>query len=106
MGSDDRASVVVFGAEPLMERQLSGDRTIQSISSVAPSGHTDLAAAMRLGLASLPSSWARKLVLLSDGNQNLGDAPDEAAVVRAAGVPIDVVPSAAAAGRRRSRFRD
>src|SRR5204862_4081538 len=65
MAPEDRASVVVFGSEPLMERQLSGDRTFGQIGSVPPAGGTDLAAAMRLAMASLPSTWARKLVVLS-----------------------------------------
>ena len=98
MSGEDRASVIVFGTEPLMERQLSGDRALQQIGSFPPAGRTDLAAAIRLGMASLPSTWARKLIVLSDGNENLGNLLDEAALVHAAGVPISVVPVAVEAG--------
>ncbi len=98
MAPEDRASIVVFGAEPLMERQLSADRTLGQIGSVPPGGQTNLAAAIRLGMASLPSTWARKLVILSDGNQNVGNALDEANLVHAAGVPIFVVPVSADTG--------
>jgi uncharacterized membrane protein len=56
---------------------------------------TNIAEAVRLGLAMFPGDAARRLLLASDGNQTLGDALEaarEAAAGGGAGVPIDVLP--------------
>src|SRR5438270_924858 len=55
---------------------------------VAPQG-TNIAAALEVATASIPPSYVPDIVLLSDGNQTVGDA------VRAAlrgGVPVHTVP--------------
>ena len=53
---------------------------------------TDVASAIRLALAMFPHDSAKRLVLLSDGNDNMGDVLAEAATAQAEGVVIDVVP--------------
>ncbi|HNQ24707.1 MAG TPA: VWA domain-containing protein [Phycisphaerae bacterium] len=53
---------------------------------------TDLAAALRLAMAMFPHDTAKRVVLLSDGNANLGDALSEARRAQADGIPIDVMP--------------
>ncbi|MEO1007905.1 MAG: glutamine amidotransferase [Planctomycetota bacterium] len=53
---------------------------------------TDLAEALRLGLAIRPPDAAYRLVLMTDGNETAGDLLAEARAARAQGVPIDVLP--------------
>ncbi|MDP9364720.1 MAG: VWA domain-containing protein, partial [Chloroflexota bacterium] len=53
--------------------------------------HTDLESALALA-RSLPMGGKRRLVLLSDGAENVGNALDQAAQAAADGTPIDVVP--------------
>jgi uncharacterized membrane protein/Mg-chelatase subunit ChlD len=53
---------------------------------------TDVAAAIRLAMASFPADSAKRIVLLSDGNDNMGDVLGEAARAQAEGIAIDVVP--------------
>ena len=92
MGPDDQAAVVVFGADALVERPMSGLAELAPISSVPQPLHTDLAEAIRLGLALFPAGSARRLVVLSDGAQTIGDAQEAAQLAASAGVQIDVVP--------------
>ena len=87
----DRAGLVVFGAEPIVERVPAASFATDNGSSVVPGGGTNIAAALRAGRSTLPENGSRRLVLLSDGLQTAGDALDEAANAAAAGVPIDVV---------------
>lgn len=54
--------------------------------------HTDIGAAIRLSMAMFPHDTAKRIVLLSDGNDNMGDALSEARRAKADGIPIDVVP--------------
>ena len=47
---------------------------------------------MKLAQASFPEDAAKRIVVVSDGNQNLGDAVEQAQGVAAAGIGIDVMP--------------
>jgi len=92
MGPDDQAAVVLFGANALVERPMSGLAELAPVSSVPQPLHTDLAEAIRLGLALFPAGSARRLVILSDGAQTIGDAHEAAQLAASAGVQIDYVP--------------
>ena len=70
-----------------------------NVQTVPPTEFTDLAAAIRLAMASLPDGTRKRVVVLSDGNENLGDALQEAPVARANDVAIDVVPLTSPARR-------
>ncbi|MGH2538667.1 MAG: vWA domain-containing protein, partial [Candidatus Promineifilaceae bacterium] len=67
LGPAERAAVVVFGANALVERPMSGLAELAPITSTPLSLQTDIAAAIRLGLALFPAGSARRLVLISDG---------------------------------------
>lgn len=87
----DSAAVVVFGSNALVERPLSGLAELAPITSVPQKLHTDLAEAIRLGLALFPAGSARRLVVLSDGAATIGDTVAAARLAAAAGVVIDYV---------------
>src|SRR4029077_20468770 len=50
--------------------------------------------AIKLAMASFPEGAGKRIVLLSDGNENLGNAEDQAILARQNGVQIDVIPLA------------
>ncbi len=54
--------------------------------------YTDIASALKLALASFPEGSSKRIVLISDGNENLGNALDEANLLVRNNVQIDVVP--------------
>ncbi len=89
----DGAGLIVFGAEAGIESTAS--RTFEvprSQAVVVPSERTDLAGALRLAAAALPEYGERRVVLFSDGNENVGDAFAAALSVRGVGAAVDVVP--------------
>ncbi|MFW6182402.1 MAG: VWA domain-containing protein [Chloroflexota bacterium] len=92
MGPDDQAAVVVFGANALVDRPMSGLSELAPVTSAPQGLHTDLDEAVRLGLALFPAGSARRMVLLSDGAATLGDPQEAAQLAAAAGVQIDYVP--------------
>ncbi|MFN8635968.1 MAG: VWA domain-containing protein [Chloroflexota bacterium] len=98
MTDHDRATIIAFGASSVVERPLTTSRPISPIASIVDGGKTDIAGAIRLALATLPSTMARKIVIVSDGNENTGKAVEQARVSSAAGVPIQVVPLAQLGG--------
>jgi uncharacterized membrane protein len=54
--------------------------------------YTDIAAAIKLAMASFPEGTGKRIVLFSDGNENLGNAEEQANLAKQNGVQVDVVP--------------
>src|SRR5438270_8628806 len=90
----DQAAVISFGRDPAVERALSpsADPPRLSPSSNVIPGATDIASAIRAGLAVLPPTAARRLVLMSDGQQNQEKADTAVALAAASGVQLLALP--------------
>ncbi|MGN6759089.1 MAG: VWA domain-containing protein, partial [Thermomicrobiales bacterium] len=84
----DEAGIVVFGDNALVERSVSADPDLGPLLSKPATGHTDLAGAVRLGLALFPEGFSRRLVVISDGQENKGDLATAATAAAASGVEI------------------
>ncbi len=94
----DRAAVISFAGDAAIETPLSSTPSAIASTTRLDRTHTDLAGALRLAEGVLPQSGARRIVLLSDGNENVGSALAEAPTLRAAGIQVDVVPLTATNG--------
>lgn len=94
-GADDSAAVVTFGAEPELAVPAVRANTLgDDWLDVQPAGDTtDMASALTLARA-LPVGDSRRIVVLSDGAENVGNALEEADEAGNDGVRIDVVPLA------------
>ncbi len=91
LGVNDRAGLIVFGQNALIERAMSNATDLNTIDSAPIRLNTNIAGAIRLALAMFPADSARRIVLLSDGGQTQGDALSAAQLAQAAGVQIDSV---------------
>ncbi len=92
----DRAGVIIFGGDakieaapydgdlPLIDRLEAG----YDLKTEA----TSLEAALKLAKASFPEDSARRIVVVSDGNENIGDSLSLAQSMAKDGIGIDVVP--------------
>jgi uncharacterized membrane protein len=96
----DRAGLLVFGANAAIENspQEIIDSEKQKILAVVNSERTDIASAVRLGTAAFPENGQKRLVLLSDGNENYGDVMTVVASAKSLGVSVDVIPMGVARG--------
>src|ERR1051325_4402203 len=89
----DKAGVIVFGTEASIESSPSGRMDLQKIQAVVGTERTDLAGAIRLGTAAFPETGQKRLVLMTDGNENIGDAMSAVlAAKQQLGVTVDVIP--------------
>ncbi|MBN1485166.1 MAG: VWA domain-containing protein [Chloroflexia bacterium] len=88
----DRAAVVAFGQDALVERVPSNSPVLDPVTSIPLTGGSDIAGAIRLGLALLPGDTAGRLVLLSDGLETAGQARAAVRLAAARGIEVDVVP--------------
>ena len=83
----------MFGREAAVELPpCDDDFPLGQIETPIDGGATDLAGAMRLARACFPVDYAKRIVVLSDGNENTESALAEARALLAAGIGIDVVP--------------
>lgn len=94
----DKGGVVVFGSEASIETMPHAAVDLKKVQAVIGSERSDLAAAVQLGTAAFPETGQKRLVLMSDGNENLGDAFNAVLSARTLGVSVDVVPLGVARG--------
>jgi len=93
---EDRAGVIIFGREakvesPPFDAPLEGIGSVESYADL-PVDATNLASALKLAQATFPENTARRVVIVSDGNENLGNSQGVADAMAEAGIGIDVVP--------------
>ena len=88
----DLAGVLVFGTEASFESAANAIVDLPKITAVVGTERTDIAGAIRLGTAAFPETGQKRLVLLSDGNENMGDALGALLAARPLGVTLDVIP--------------
>jgi uncharacterized membrane protein len=90
----DRAAVVVFGREAAVEMPpvefAPGGRNIES--QIDPTA-TNMADALAKAAALLPNSSARRVVMVTDGNENLGAVARQSQQLVQAGIGVDVIPA-------------
>src|SRR6266852_7767399 len=95
---DDQVGIVAVGRNALVEQSVSTAIDFSQFQSTPDTNYTDLAAGLRLAAAILPNDSERRIVLLSDGQQNLEDALQEAQLLQQEGIRLDIVPLPAFAG--------
>ncbi|HXG13414.1 MAG TPA: VWA domain-containing protein, partial [Gemmataceae bacterium] len=97
-----KSAVILFARRPRLERAPSDVSLLnfrfKDVAFNIDGNYTDIGAAIKLALASFPEGTDKRLVLLSDGNENLGNALEQARLAQRNGVQIDTV--ALAVGRR------
>ncbi|TAK99246.1 MAG: VWA domain-containing protein, partial [Verrucomicrobia bacterium] len=70
----DKSGVIVFGTDASIDRLPNEKIDLQKIEAVVDTQRSDLASAIRLATAAFPENGQKRLVLMSDGNENIGDA--------------------------------
>ncbi|HEX3657824.1 MAG TPA: VWA domain-containing protein [Pirellulales bacterium] len=89
----DMAGVIVFGRRAAVELPpIDEDLKIARIETHVDPDGTNLADALGLAEACFPPDCAKRVVIVSDGNENLGEAAEAVQHLIAAGVGVDVVP--------------
>jgi Mg-chelatase subunit ChlD len=88
-----RVGLVVFGADAAVESLArSGGEPIAEIASHVQRSGTDIGRAIGVAVGAFEGAAYRRIVLLTDGRENLGDARAAAAVARSLGVEIHAIP--------------
>ncbi|HWE63658.1 MAG TPA: VWA domain-containing protein [Chloroflexota bacterium] len=91
-GHDDRVALVAMGKQALVEQPPAALSNFSGFSSLVDYTYTNIEAGLGLGAALLPTGYRRRVVAITDGRQNLGDAVSEARLLHAEGIRVDVAP--------------
>lgn len=97
--SVDQAGVVVFGSEAALELPVLKRNELPAVQSVIDGSRTDIGSAIRLATAAFPQNGQKRIVLLSDGNENLGESLPALRGAVPLGVTIDIYPMGAQRGQ-------
>ena len=91
---DDLTGAIVFGKGPSVEAPPAPTEVNLNlgIESTVDGQYTDPGSAIKLALATFPEDTARRIVLISDGNENRGNLLEQALAAKELGVQIDVLP--------------
>ncbi len=95
MHPGDQAGVVTFAGRPLLQAPLAPHPGADALGPAPEPDATDIGEAIDLSLRLLPPQGARRIVVLSDGGENRGDAAAAVRLAAASGVAVDAVPLAA-----------
>ncbi|HET6575171.1 MAG TPA: VWA domain-containing protein [Fimbriiglobus sp.] len=90
----DQAGLILFGKRPRLALPPSAAGKLpvdERMAGPIDGNYTDIAAAIKLALASFPEGTGKRIVLLSDGNENIGSAEEQADLAAKNGVEIDTI---------------
>ena len=88
----DTLGVVDVGRQPVVEHPVATPSGFSGFQSGVDRQYTNLGGGLDLANALLPGGYQHRVVLMSDGQQNVGDALASARLLRSQGVRVDVVP--------------
>jgi len=89
----DKIALITFGRNAAIDQPfMQGNLETVNVKSIVDAAHTNVSAAIRAAAAAMPQAGRKRIVLLSDGNENDGAAISEAASAKSSGVRIDCLP--------------
>jgi uncharacterized membrane protein len=90
----DQAGLILFGKRPKLALPPSAAGRMpvdERMAGPIDGNYTDISAAIKLALASFPEGSGKRIVLISDGNENIGSAEEQANIAFKNGVEIDTI---------------
>ena len=94
MRGEDRAGLIVFGKHPSIEVSLNARLDALDIKSIVNPHNTNIHDALQLAIGRLPRQGKNRIVLLSDGNENMRHSRNMASLAGSLGIEINPVPLA------------
>ena len=90
--AQDGAGLVVFGADAYLEQAVAERFSLPEIASEVDGSATNVARALQVSATGFPTEGVKRLVLLSDGNENRASAAEAVLIARSLGVSVFPVP--------------
>ena len=81
--------IVTFGKEALVEQPVAGTVYFSGFETVPESHFTNIDGGLQLAAALMPEDTRKRVVLITDGNQNIGDGVERAKSLLRQGIKVD-----------------
>lgn len=94
MQAEDQAGLIVFGKHPSIEISLKTKLDALNLKSIVNPHNTNIHDALQLAIGRLPRRGKNKIVLFSDGNENMLHSRNMASLAGSLGIEIYPVPLA------------
>jgi uncharacterized membrane protein len=88
----DTMGIISVGRQPVVEQPVSSLSGFSGFQSSVDPNYTNLSGGLDLANALLPLGYQHRIVLVTDGRQNVGDAVSTARLLHAQGLRLDVLP--------------
>jgi uncharacterized membrane protein len=105
MQSEDQAGLIVFGKHPSLEVSLRTKLDVLNIKSIVNPHNTNIHDALQLAIGRLPQQGKNKIVVFSDGNENIQRSRDMAYLAGSLGIEIYPVPLATWFGKNEAYIK-
>lgn len=93
---DDQAGLIVFGKEAYVEMLPTVKPEAKAgMPSIPSADYTNIGAAVITAMDLFPESVQKRIVLITDGNENVGNVMDDAIIAKSSGIRIFTVPLSA-----------
>ncbi len=89
-GRHDYVGVIAFGGDTRVEQFISKDVSFTGLMTEVDTQATNLEEAVNIALAQMPEDSAKRIVLITDGNENEGSLNMTASAVIASGVDFEI----------------
>lgn len=91
MKDKDEAAIISFGEEPVMENFLSQQPAFENISQIQGSKYTNIEKALNAAVSVLPEGSRKRIVLITDGEENEGNSSNTAGILKDKSVDFKVL---------------
>ena len=92
IGKDDKVGIVLFGKEALIEFLPKKGLNFSHFHTRVNPHQTNIEDALRLAVANFPKGGQKRIVLLTDGNETVGDADKVIDSLKKKNIRVDVLP--------------
>ena len=106
MGKGDRAGLILFGKQSLLDIPLRENFKLEPIQSEPDPNLTNISDALRMAIGRFPQKGVNRVVLFTDGNENVNQSMDMAQLAGSLGIQILPVPIGSWFGRNEVFIRE
>lgn len=92
MKASNRAGLVAFGRQAYVETELTENYDVDPVRSLPDKTRTDLGKAIQTAVGKMDRNRDGRIILMTDGHENLGSAADAAGLAKALDIEIFPVP--------------
>lgn len=90
IGEADRAGVVSFGENASVEKGIDKTFSLTEFNATVNRDYTNISDALKLSATLIPENSRKRIVLISDGNENVDDALSQARILKNQKITVDV----------------